>query len=118
MTESSAICSAVVTDMGASPSVRDLARSDVDEIAVVEQDEAVIPGHLEDLRRPEHAPGIVAAEDREEIALRVADILEAAEHVGRDGDEVARAEAHFGILAVLARHEAPTARYGPRRLLR
>lgn len=86
-----------------------LALRRVDQSAALEQDEAVAARGVEDVRGPGDAAGVVAAEHGEEEADVVADVLEAAEHVGGQRDDVARTEEGLAVLGTLAGAEGPGA---------
>ena len=81
------------------------------EPAVLSQDQSVRPRLLQHLRRPHHpAARVVAAEDRHQHPVVVADVLEAAEDAGGDVEDVAFLQHHLARRAPAPPEEAPAAR--------
>ena len=74
------------------------------------QNEPVVACVLDHLRRPDHAAaGIVAAEDRHQHAVLLADVLEPPEDAGRDVEDVALLQHHLARSAPAAPEEPPAA---------
>ena len=88
---------------------RGLPQRRVDQRPVLEQDQAVLGRHLEHARDPQYPARVVAAENRPEEAGFFADVLEPAEGVDRERDDVAWPGIDLRVLAVLAEREAPAA---------
>lgn len=81
----------------------------VDQRTVFEQHKPVISSHIEDLRRPQHAPGVVAAKYREEIARLLANVGETAKHPSRQRNHISRVKGYPRVVPMFAQVEAPAA---------
>ena len=86
-----------------------LAKLLVDDLVVLGQVHALLPGCLQGLGAPENAAGVVLAECGEHEAFVVAHVLKAAVDPGRHAGDVARADLSFEGLGVEAPLQVPAA---------
>src|SRR6266508_5719539 len=77
------------------------------EVALLVEGETGRLGLLQDLRRPDHAPGVRPAEDRHEVRLLLAGVAEAAHHAGRHRDRVPLLEHDLLFAFITPAHRPP-----------